>query len=72
MYCGHAIPENHRLTKAEKDLLKSKKEQQAVEQKAAHEMYMAKQKHVARNTGVDIAGFGLGDDSNCGGDGCGD
>jgi hypothetical protein len=77
MYCGHSIPENHRLSKGEKDLVKSKKEQQTEEQMKEHEQYMARHKKFFRRRGgndggVDIDGGDSGEGGGDGGDGGGD
>lgn len=51
MYCGHPIPDGHKLSKSEKVLIRSKKAQEADEQRAAHEKFMAKRKELMRKAG---------------------
>jgi predicted ATP-dependent serine protease len=66
MYCGHPIPERNRLSKSEKDLIRSKKDQLAEEQRKEHEQYMVKRKEFDRKMGGDVIG------GDSGGSGCGD
>lgn len=71
MYCGHPILEGQRLSKDEKDLIRSRREQRAEEQRIEHEKYMAKHKEFMRKKWSDA---GAGDSGDCdgGGDGGGD
>jgi hypothetical protein len=67
MYYGHPISERQRLSKDEKDLIRSRKERDEEERRIEHENYMAKHKEFMRRGGNAVGGDS-GDDGG-GGDG---